>query len=405
MTAAVTDEASLVAGAAFSLGRMSEGSIMCLAAACPDGSRDPVDLAVGSALVRDYPELPRPLIDADDVDPATPQRRFSLTRVRDNRLPDCSGQDLVVMRGDLDSIVQTVKVRWENRSVIRRKAAIAIRRGWRPLAVATAPVGPGDTVGKFTMQGFVGVTSRAGITTSETDFTASPAVWARVNVWSASLRVQHWANVALIFILSCTGFYIMDPMFGPTSYSGAPTGYLMGAVRLIHFTAAFCWLLVALTRIWSAFTSSDRYLRWSAMWPLKSKEDVRNLGRTLLHYVFIRNEAPVYLGHNVLQQLTYTAVYVVCGLQLAVGFVLFGLYHQENAFWRLISTPTHWVGIPAVRLLHVAIMFLLWAFVIVHVYLVFRADSVERHGGLSAMINGGVWMKRGTKPVDAPVIE
>jgi len=50
-------------------------------------------------------------------------------------------------------------------------------------------------------------------------------------------------------------------------------------------------------------------------------------------------------------------------------------------------------------------MIILWAFVIGHVYLVFRADAVERRSGLSSMINGNVWMKKGTKPADAPMVE
>jgi len=205
--------------------------------------------------------------------------------------------------------------------------------------------------------------------------------------------------------LCVTGFYIMDPFFGASAAAEQPTGFGMGWVRLVHFIAAFAWLLVGLLRIWSAFTSSDRYLRWSSMWPLKNKQDFHNLGQQLLHYTFIKTESPLYLGHNPLQQLTYTGVYVLCAIQMAVGFVLFGLYYQTNPFWAFISTPIHWFGVAPIRMIHACIMFLLWAFVIGHVYLVFRADATERHGGLSAMINGGVWVMRGSKPVDAPAIE
>jgi len=234
---------------------------------------------------------------------------------------------------------------------------------------------------------------------------APPATWVRVDVWSTSLRIQHWTNVALIFILSCTGYVIMDPLIGPTAYTGQPTGYLMGWVRLIHFCAAFCWLVVGATRVYSAFRSRDPYLRWPSMWPLKSKDDLRNLGRVAQHYTFIKVDAPLYVAHNPLQQLTYTAVYVGCALQLAAGFVLFGLYHQTNPFWAVVSAPAHWFGIPNVRLFHTGMMFALWMFVIAHVYLAFRADSLERHGGISSMINGGVWVRKGARPVDAPEVE
>jgi len=395
----------LMAGTAYTLGKMSEGRIMALASASSADSTDPVDLAVKDALHTGYPQLASPVVDSDDVDPANPSRRYSILRVRDFRLEDGTTKDLVVMRGDLDTILTTVKIHHEASSLIKANARVAIRRGWRPLAVATAEVGKGDKVGSFTLQGFVSICSDTAHLPAQEDISSGPAIFARVNVWSPSLRIQHWSNVALVFLLSVSGFYIMDPFFGPTSPLGEPTGFLMGWMRLLHFACGFAWVVVALTRVWSAFTSKDRYLRWSAMWPLKKKEDIENLKRTLKHYAFLNVESPIYLGHNVLQQLTYTAVYGLCGIQMLTGLSLFGLYHQGNPIWAAFAIPTHWFGVAALRMVHVLIMFLLWGFVIGHVYLVFRADSVERHGGLSAMINGAVWVKRGTQPVDAPGIE
>jgi len=400
---------TLVVGSPYSLGMMSNGEIMALASASQASTTDPTDIALGQALAKHYSSRQVPVYDAADVDPATPARKYSVSRLRNFEEPDGTVHDLVVMRGDLDSMLSAVKIGRQSRSVIRRRGNIAIRDGWRPLAVATAPIDTDDKVGKFTLQGFVAVTTDADKASPAEDISSEQAQWVRINVWSPSLRIQHWSNVLLIVTLSITGFYIMNPFVGVSSTAnppGAYTGYAMGWVRVIHFTAAFLWLVVGLLRIWSAFTSSDRYLRWSSMWPLKSKQDWKYLGQQLLHYTFIKTESPVYLGHNPLQQLTYTGVYVLCGLQMAVGFVLFALpFSNDNWFWGLLSSPIHWWGISTLRILHVCIMFLLWAFVIGHVYLVFRADATERHGGLSAMINGGVWVMKGTKPVDAPIVE
>jgi len=405
MTQQIESSSAVVAGTAYSLGKMSEGRIMALASASPASSTDPVDEAVKTALHTGYPQIETPYVDEADTDPATPERKYSVTRVRNFPLGDGTVKDLVVLRGDMDTISSKAKLRRESNSILRANARVAIRRGWRPLAVATAEVGPGDKVGPYTLQGFVSVTPANAPHANADDISSGPAIWARVNVWSPSLRIQHWANVVLIFILSVTGFYILDPFFGPVEYSGEHAGFLMGWMRFIHFTAGFAWLVEGLTRIWSAFTSRDRYLRWSAMWPLKKKEDFRNLGRTLQHYAFVKTESPMYLGHNVLQQLTYTAVYGLCFIQMLLGFCLFGLYHQGNPIWAFFAIPTHYAGVSHFRMVHALIMFLLWGFVVGHVYLIFRADSVERHGGLSAMINGAVWVKRGTKPVDGPAIE
>lgn len=391
-------------GSAFSLEHLSEARVLALAALSPHGSPDPVDAALGRALRSERPDIRLPRVDPADVDPARPERRYSLTRARDFPLTAGSTADVMVMRGRLADVLRQVVNGPEEKSVAKRNAAAALRRGCRTLAVAVAPLAADGSAGTYRLEGFVTVRPDAEASEAGT-MAAHPRSWVRVNVWTGSLRLQHWINVAMVFILSCTGYFIMDPFFGPTASAAAPTGYLMGWMRFIHFSAAFVWLVVGATRVVLAFTSRDPYLRWSAFWPLKRKEDVRNLGRVVQHYALIKDEGPLYLAHNPLQQLTYTAVYLACTVQMATGLTLYGLYHQDNPIWRLASMPVHWFGVPGVRFFHAAMMFLLWVFVIIHVYLAVRADSLERHGGLSSMINGGVWLRRGAKPVDAPEIE
>ncbi|MDR1851280.1 MAG: Ni/Fe-hydrogenase, b-type cytochrome subunit [Propionibacteriaceae bacterium] len=397
----ITESERLVVGEAYSLGKLSEGRVMALAAASVPGSTDLLDQAASAALATQHPTVPPAYVEPGDVDPVSDKQRWQISRVRGYELCPGEPQDLVVMRGPVDAVLNQAKLGPEGKSLIRRNADWALRHGWRTLAVATAPV-DGDKVGEFRVQGFITVGVDNGTRVAST----GPADWARVNLWSISLRYQHWANVALIFILSCTGYLIMDPFFGPEAYSGEGTGiFLMGWVRFIHFTAAFLWVILGATRVFTALTSRDAHLRASQFWPLKRKRDVQNLGKIVKYYLFISREEPLYLGHNPLQQLAYSALYVACGVQMLTGFSLYALYHQDNPFWAFIALPVHLVGIPAVRLFHAMLMFGLWCFVVMHVYLAVRADSLERHGGLSAMINGGVWMRRGSRPEDAPAVE
>ncbi|MDR1634296.1 MAG: Ni/Fe-hydrogenase, b-type cytochrome subunit [Bifidobacteriaceae bacterium] len=387
-------------GGEFTLGRLSEGVVLGLAAVTCVGSQDPVDQALAVAVAKDRPDLEKPQVDSADFDPASPKHRYSLTMVRYFPLEGDDRSDVVVMRGSLEAVMAETNVSRKDKGLLRRNAVWAQAHGWRPLAVATAPVTGRDQVGPFTMQGFVYI----GIGPTKPLPNSGPSNWAWVQVWSASLRVQHWINVAAVFTLSCTGYIIMDPFFGPAGGQSADVGFQMGWVRMVHFTVGFLWIVLGLTRVVAAFTSRDRHQRWNEWWPLKSKQDVKYLGEVLGHYALIKNHAPLFLGHNPLQQLTYTAVYLACGVQMFTGLTLFGLYHQTNWFWELMATPAHWVGIPFIRLFHTMMMFCLWAFVIVHVYLAVRADSLERHGGISSMINGGVWLRQGAKPVDAPEI-
>jgi Ni/Fe-hydrogenase b-type cytochrome subunit len=391
---------SLSVGGAFTVGELNEARVFALAAAIAPGSPDPVDRALVETVRAEWPELATGYVEESDVDPATRERRYSLVAVRGFLVSGARRADLVVMRGSLEAVLAQVRVSRSVRGNIRRNAAWARRHGWRALAVATATLGPDGEVGPFALQGFVEV----GVGKPARDPDHSSANWVRLSVWSASLRLQHWANVAAVFILSCTGYFIMDPFFGPEARAGADTGFLMGGVRFVHFATAFVWLVLGASRVVSAFVSRDRHLRWTEWWPLKRKEDVRNLGRVLQYYTFIKAESPLFVAHNPLQHLTYAGVYAACGVQMITGFALYGLYHPNSAFWALVSTPVHLVGIPGIRLFHAGMMFALWAFVIVHVYLAVRADSLERHGGISSMINGGVWLRRGARPVDAPEI-
>ncbi len=391
-------------GYAFSMGRLSEARVMALAAAVPAGSTDPVDVALRESLAVNAPGVGTPVVDPEEYLPATPDRRYSLARVRAFRLAPDDICDVIVMRGAFSTVLGRVNNGAEAKSIARQNVKYARRRGRRALAVAVARVGDDGVVGEFRLEGFITVRTSTMVGVRE-GMASRPESWVRVNVWSKSLRFQHWINVAMIFILSCTGYYIMDPFFGPSATGTDSSGFLMGWVRFIHFCAAFVWLMVGITRLTLACVSRDPYLRWGAFWPLKSKQDVKNLGQVVEHYALIKDDAPLFLGHNPLQQLTYTAIYALCAVQMATGFMLFGLYHQDNVFWQIVSVPTHWVGVPFIRLVHAVIMFLLWVFVVIHVYLAIRADTLERHGGISAMINGGVWLRKGARPLDAPEVE
>lgn len=388
---------------AYSVGKLSRERLMSLAAVQPANCTDPVHLALAAKVRQDRPDLRVATVADGELDPARPDRRYSLARVREFAGSEGAIRDLMVMRGDLEAVMAAARASREDRTILRRQAQMARMRGCRALGVASARVAPDGTLGPYRMQGFVTLKPTTARGFAE-DAAARPGEWVRINVWSALLRWQHWINAALIFTLSCTGYYVMDPFFGPSYFEGVQTGYLMGWVRLIHFLAAFTWLAIGATRVILAFASRDRYMRWPTFWPLKKPKDVRNPGRVAAYYLFARKHAPLYLAHNPLQQLAYTGIYALGFLQMLTGLNLYALYHRESAVWALLALPASWIGVPALRLIHTLIMFVMWAFVIAHVYLAIRADSIERHGGVSSMVNGGVWLRRGSKPEDAPEV-
>jgi hypothetical protein len=111
---------------------------------------------------------------------------------------------------------------------------------------------------------------------------------------------------------------------------------------------------------------------------------------------------PTFVAHNPIQQLAYSGLYVLAVLQAMTGLALYGMYHPRGWLWKWFQWPVHWLGAPDVRLLHFLLMWGFWIFLVAHIYMVIRADTMERNGGLSAMLGGSIWLKRGVAFADAP---
>ena len=387
---------------AYSVRKLSPGRLLAMAAVAPFDSEEPVDVALHASLRVNRPDIVPIRVPADEFSPATPKRKYSLVRVDDFPVEDVP-KNVMIMRGDMESVLAKATISREERTLFIRNAEVMRMSGQRCLAVASAEIAEDGTVGEFFVEGFVAMVLEKPSQVAK-KFSSNPNEWVRINIWSATLRFQHWANMALIVIMSMSGYYIMNPFFGPAAETGHDVGYLMGWVRLIHYVSAYLWLGLGFSRLVLSFTAKDRQLRWRSLWPLNSREDVKGLWGTIQYYLFLKKEGPLYLAHNPLQQFAYTGIYVMCLIQMLSGIVLYGLYNQTDWFWVIVAYPMHWMGVSTIRMIHALIMFVLWSFVIVHVYLATRADALERHGGVSSMVNGGVWLRRGSKPVDAPEI-
>ena len=387
---------------AYSVRKLSPGRLLAMAAVAPFDSEDPVDVALHASLRVNRPDIVPIRVPEDEFSPATPKRKYSLVRVDDFPVEDVP-KNVMIMRGDMESVLAKATISREERTLFIRNAEVMHMSGQRCLAVASAEIAEDGTVGEFFVEGFVAMVLEKPSQVAK-KFSSNPNEWVRINIWSATLRFQHWANMALIVIMSMSGYYIMNPFFGPAAETGHDVGYLMGWVRLIHYVSAYLWLGLGFSRLVLSFTAKDRQLRWRSLWPLNSREDVKGLWGTIQYYLFLKKEGPLYLAHNPLQQFAYTGIYVMCLIQMLSGIVLYGLYNQTDWFWVIVAYPMHWMGVSTIRMIHALIMFVLWSFVIVHVYLATRADALERHGGVSSMVNGGVWLRRGAKPVDAPEI-
>jgi Ni/Fe-hydrogenase b-type cytochrome subunit len=207
-----------------------------------------------------------------------------------------------------------------------------------------------------------------------------------VYLWHWPIRAMHWAAALSIVVLAVTGLYIGKPYFVPT---GDPSSaYLMGWMRFLHFAAAGLLVATGIVRIYWLF-AGNRYERWEALFPIR-RRDWANLWSQLKHYLLIEQEAPRYLGHNPLQQLSYTALYAVTLVMVVTGFAMYGQANPGGFFYATFGWATGLFGhIQNVRFVHHVLTWVFLIFIPIHVYLTLRTDLLENTGTVSSIVSGG----------------
>ncbi len=220
-----------------------------------------------------------------------------------------------------------------------------------------------------------------------------------VYLWEWPIRVMHWLAVACILALVVTGLYIGMPYFvvgGDTAQH-----YLMGRIRFVHFAAAAVLIATAMVRFYWLF-AGNKFERLPALFPVRGRDWV-NMWRQVKYYLMIQPEkAPHYLGHNPMQQLSYTGIYLAAVVMVVTGFAMYG---QSNP-GGVIYSATNWVGMvfggmPVVRFVHHVLTWIFLAFIPIHVYLAIRADHLERTGVISSIISGGRFVPADEHFIDA----
>ena len=208
-----------------------------------------------------------------------------------------------------------------------------------------------------------------------------------VYLWEWPVRAMHWAAALSIVVLAVTGLYIGRPYF--VTSGDTASHYLMGWIRFLHFAAAAVLVATAIVRVYWLF-AGNKYERWPALFPIRPR-DWSNLVKQVKYYLMIHPEkAPRYLGHNPLQQLSYTSIYGLALVQVITGFALYGQSNPGGFFF----TAFGWVaplagGMPVVRFVHHVATWGFLIFIPLHVYLATRADVLERGGTMSSIISGG----------------
>jgi Ni/Fe-hydrogenase b-type cytochrome subunit len=220
-----------------------------------------------------------------------------------------------------------------------------------------------------------------------------------VYLWDAPIRIMHWVAALSIVALAVTGFYIGKPYF-VTGGSEAADPFVMGWMRFVHFASAALLVMTAIVRIYWLF-AGNKFTRFPALFPVRPR-DWKNMVKQVKYYLMMEDHPPHYLGHNPMQQMSYTGMYLVAAIMVVSGFAMYGQSNPGGPFY----AGFNWVGnlfggMPVVRFIHHAASWAFLIFIPIHIYLALRADNLERSGVISSIITGGRFVPADEHYIDA----
>lgn len=164
-------------------------------------------------------------------------------------------------------------------------------------------------------------------------------------------RISHWINLINFLALGVTGYFIHSP------YQGIP----MNFIRNIHFIFMYILIINGLVRFYYSFFS--KYKDYDSFF--LNFQDLKNFWPQIKYYLFLEKKHPKSTNkYNPLQKLAYIAMPIMAVVQIITGALLY----LPLKFPALTS---YFGGLAAVRGIHYVIMWLFFAIILAHVYLVF----------------------------------
>jgi len=213
-----------------------------------------------------------------------------------------------------------------------------------------------------------------------------------VYVWQLPVRFYHWINALCIVALSLTGYLIGRPL-AIVNGAEASFSYWFGTVRFIHFLAAFIFFFNFLFRIYWGFVG-NKYAHWENFIPFRKAQWKEILAVLRVDILQIKCKPIDSTGHNALASLTYFMTFLAFLLQSLTGFGLYAAM-SKSAFPQLFAWIVPLLGGDLMtRQIHHILMWFFIVFAIIHVYLVFYHDYIERRGVTSSMIGGWKFMDK-----------
>ena len=118
-------------------------------------------------------------------------------------------------------------------------------------------------------------------------------------IYEAPVRAWHWIHALSIIVLAGTGYLIANPL--PSLSGEASDHFLMGTIRLVHFSTAYVFATGLFVRFYWAIVGNE-YSRELLIVPVWSGEWWKRVWHEVKFYAFFTRKMSKNPGHNPLAQ-------------------------------------------------------------------------------------------------------
>jgi len=202
-------------------------------------------------------------------------------------------------------------------------------------------------------------------------------------IWELPVRWSHWVNAACIVILSVTGLFIAYPV----SVGKTASDFYMGWVRFVHFVAAYTFAVSVASRVAWSFLG-NKYAGWREFFPMFYAKGRRKTLAMLRYYLFIDKDVPEMVGHNPLATTVYTLLFCVYMLMIITGFTLYSTHAPQGLLFMIFGWVQNIFPMQVIRLVHHSCMYIIFGFIVNHIYSAWLMDIKEHGAEISSMFSG-----------------
>lgn len=208
-------------------------------------------------------------------------------------------------------------------------------------------------------------------------------------IYELPVRIWHWVMVVCVLVLGVTGYFIGKPL--PSVHGEAVYLFYMGYIRLVHFSAGMIFAVGFLGRIYWAFVG-NQYAREIFVVPIWKKAWWKLFFHELRWYLFLTKSSYAIPGHNPVAQVAMFGYLLLSVLMILTGLAMYNETISLTILWPLTYVVEffYWTGGNSLDIhsWHRLGMWLIFVFVIFHVYLAIREDIMSDDTMISTIVNG-----------------